>query len=63
MQLSRRTRGATVELPLETVEEIYATPLDSVSQVQKLIAAASRVIVLPSADRSAATLKEGAEKT
>lgn len=47
-------------LPLDTAEEIYATPLDRVGQVQKLIAAASRVIVLAAADRTAATVESPA---
>jgi hypothetical protein len=44
-------------LPIETVEELYATPLERAGQAQKLIAAAERVIVLPDAHLTLATLR------
>jgi nickel-dependent lactate racemase len=43
-------------LPIETVEELYATPLDRPGQAQRLIAASERVIVLPDAHRTVATV-------
>jgi nickel-dependent lactate racemase len=43
-------------LPIETAEELYATPLERPGQAQKLIAAAERVIVLPNAHLTLATL-------
>jgi nickel-dependent lactate racemase len=49
-------------LPIETTEELYATPLERPGQAQKLIAAAQRVIVLPDAHRTLASLKIEAQK-
>jgi nickel-dependent lactate racemase len=43
-------------LPIEVAEELYATPLERPTQAQKLIAAAERVIVLPDAHRTLATI-------
>jgi nickel-dependent lactate racemase len=47
-------------LPIDTAEELYATPLDEPSQAQKLIAAADSVIVLPDAHRTVATIRAAA---
>ena len=44
-------------LPIETAEELYATPLERANQAQKLVAAAAKVIVLPDAHQTVATLK------
>ena len=41
----------------DTIEEMYATPLDKATQVGKLIAAAETVAYLPDAHRTWATLK------
>lgn len=44
-------------LPLETAEELYATPLDRPEQAQKLIAAAGSVAVIPDAHRTLVTVR------
>ena len=41
----------------DTIEEMYATPLDKATQVGKLIAAAETVAYLPDAHRTWATVK------
>lgn len=44
-------------LPAEQVEEIFITPLDDATQVQRLIEEADTVLLLPDADRTLASLE------
>jgi nickel-dependent lactate racemase len=44
--------------PDETTEELYATPIRSASEVQRLIDSAERVLVIPDAHRSMVTVNE-----
>jgi nickel-dependent lactate racemase len=44
--------------PDEVAEELYATPIRSASEVQRLVDAAERVLVIPDAHRSMVTVNE-----
>src|SRR5262249_4548656 len=51
------------ELPAETVEELFATPLEHVGQVQRLVNSGGKVLVLPDAHKTMAVYQDHGSST